>query len=126
MARRPFKHALLKHHLPGIFNSLLGVILALLILFAAYSCPSKGQTEAFCSSGIILIVILAILFLPRQMRHMWHTIEHSDIIYYLLAIAVTISLLVYLPLEGLMRVLAAIAAFVAMVLLKRVVDRIFK
>ncbi|MEM7820098.1 MAG: hypothetical protein QW761_00660 [Candidatus Aenigmatarchaeota archaeon] len=126
MAKKPFRHALVKHHLPGMRSAVLGVVLAILIIIAATSCPVKGIELGVCSAGFILLAVLAILFIPKQVRHLWHTIEHSDMLYGITAIGTAVAALVLLPLNAIMRLTAAVAIFVLLMLFKWAMDRTFK
>ncbi|MEM7824329.1 MAG: hypothetical protein QW227_03080, partial [Candidatus Aenigmatarchaeota archaeon] len=93
---------------------------------AATSCPVKGIELGVCSAGFILLAVLAILFIPKQVRHLWHTIENSDMLYGITAIGTAVAALVLLPLNAIMRLTAAVAIFVLLMLFKWAMDRTFK
>lgn len=117
---KPLRHRLRKHHLPAMRSSLLGILLAIIVLAAAMSCPAKGVMLTACGSGFIFLVVLVILLVPRSIRHVWHTIEHLDILYYVLALATAVSILMLMPASEIVRAASAIIAFVLLVAFKRI------
>lgn len=118
MAARPLKHALIRHHLPGLRSGLLGIVLALTILLAAFNCPTRGVLLGACGTSFLLVVVLVLLFVPRQVRHLWHTIEHSDLLVQVAIAAVAVAVLIYVPGSGLVRAATAVAVFAGLTLLK--------
>jgi hypothetical protein len=122
VAEKPFRHALVRHYIPGLRYAILGIILAALVLAAAVGCPARGE----CSAGILLVFLLLLLFLPRSLKHTWHTIGHSDIFYFIISAAVAVAVLLYLPADGLARVAAAILVFIGLTAAKRVINIRFK
>jgi hypothetical protein len=126
MAHKTFKHRLVHHHLPGLRSALMGIALAVLVLIVAFGCPMQGLGVAECGGGISLIVILMMLFLPFQIRHLWHTIEHYDLLYYLLAGAVSVATLFYLPATWIVRIASAVAVFAVLTMLKWFINKKFK
>ncbi len=126
MAQKPLRHVIVKHHLPGLRSAVLGIVLALVAIAAAIGCPAKGNELSICGSGVLLVVVIMLLVLPRRIRHLWHRIEHADLLYFVLIAAVAVAVLFYLPTAGYLRVVIAVVIFLGLLLLKLAVDKKFK